>query len=201
MVQPMRESSVRWVQGWLDGVRHCPSPNAGVRPEHACIDLIVVHAISLPPGIYGTDCVERLFTNTLDWDAHPYFQTLRGLEVSAHFFIARCGHITQFASLAARAWHAGVSQWRGRDNCNNDSVGIELEGQDGDSFTPAQYAQLTLLCHALMQVCPIAHIAGHEHIAPGRKTDPGLGFDWAGFERQLAQPHIAFPPHGISASK
>lgn len=183
----------RWTGGWLDGIRHCPSPNVGLRPEGACVDLVVVHAISLPPGRYGTGCVERLFTNTLDWEAHPYFQTIRGVEVSAHFFIDRLGGITQFADIAARAWHAGASHWRGRDNCNNDSVGIELEGQDADTFTLAQYAQLTWLCRALMQVCPIAHIAGHEHIAPNRKTDPGAGFDWALFQGQLARPDIAFP--------
>lgn len=186
-----------WQDGWLQGVRHCPSPNVGLRPVGACVDLIVIHAISLPPGVYGTTCVARLFSNALDWDAHPYFDTLRGLKVSAHFFIDRRGDITQFASTAARAWHAGVSHWRGRGQCNDDSIGIELEGQDHDTFTTAQYAQLVYVCQALGQVCPIAHVAGHEHIAPGRKTDPGPGFDWRRFRQELAQPQWVFPPLGI----
>lgn len=186
-----------WQDGWLQGVRHCPSPNVGLRPVGACVDLIVIHAISLPPGVYGTNCVARLFDNTLDWDAHPYFDTLRGLKVSAHFFIDRGGDITQFASTDARAWHAGVSHWRGRGQCNDDSIGIELEGQDHDTFTPAQYVQLVHLCQALQHICPITHVAGHEHIAPGRKTDPGPGFDWRRFRRALAQPHWVFPPLDI----
>jgi AmpD protein len=164
-----------------------------VRPAGDGIDLIVIHAISLPPGEYGTGDVERLFTNTLDHEAHPYFNTLRGVAVSAHFFIARDGAITQFAALSARAWHAGVSCWQGRANCNDHSVGIELEGQDTDTFTPAQYTSLTALCKAVAQVCPIAHVAGHEHIAPERKTDPGPGFDWQAWRTQLGWTGVTFP--------
>jgi AmpD protein len=190
-----------WTNGWLNSATHIPSPNIGARPDDAQIDLIVIHSISLPPGQYGTHCVQRLFTNRLNWDEHPYFQTIQGLEVSAHFFIDRQGHLMQFASTADRAWHAGVSQWRGRSNCNNDSIGIELEGHDQDTFTTAQYTQLSRLCATLMQACPIRYIAGHEHIAPGRKTDPGPGFDWALLQRMLNQPELVFPDnseHGLT---
>jgi AmpD protein len=177
-----------WKSGWLAGVRHLPSPNFGPRPAGAEIDLLVVHAISLPPGEFGTGQVDRLFTNQLDWDAHPYFQTIRGMEVSAHFLIDRLGVITQYVSVDDRAWHAGQSCWRGRSNCNDDSVGIELEGLDGGTFEPAQYNSLTWLCQAVAAVCPVRHVAGHEHIAPGRKPDPGPGFDWPGLRTQLGWP-------------
>lgn len=177
-----------WAAGWLTGVRHVPSPNFGPRPADAVIDLLVIHAISLPPGEYGTGQVDRLFTNQLDWDAHPYFQTIRGMEVSAHFLIDRLGIITQYVSVDDRAWHAGQSCWRGRSHCNDDSVGIELEGLDGDTFEPAQYNSLTWLCQALAAVCPVRHVAGHEHIAPGRKPDPGPGFDWTALRAQLGWP-------------
>lgn len=155
-----------------------PSPNFGLRPPDATVDLIVLHSISLPPGTYGTRDVEKFFTNQLDHDAHPYFDQIRGLQVSAHFFIRRDGELVQFVDADQRAWHAGVSCWRGRTQCNDDSIGIELEGLEGDRFEPAQYDTLTRLCQALMQRYPITHIAGHEHIAPGRKADPGPGFDW-----------------------
>jgi N-acetyl-anhydromuramoyl-L-alanine amidase len=167
-----------WEQGWLSGVRHCPSPNFGPRPQPTTISLAVVHSISLPPGQYGTGDVEALFTNTLDWDAHPYFQSIRGLEVSAHFLVTRDGHITQFVSVLDRAWHAGKSSWQGRDNCNDYSVGIELEGLEGELFEPAQYRQLAWLCTQLAAQWPIDQVVGHEHIAPGRKQDPGPGFHW-----------------------
>src|SRR5256885_3849979 len=116
-----------WQGGWLQQARHLPSPNFGERPAQALIDLVVVHSISLPPGEYGTGAVQQLFTNQLDWDAHPYYQGIRGLEVSAHFFITRQGEVWQFVDCDARAWHAGASCWRGRDRCNDDSIGIELE--------------------------------------------------------------------------
>ena len=177
-----------WAAGWLTGVRHVPSPNFGPRPAGAVIDLLVIHAISLPPGEFGTGQVDRLFTNQLDWDAHPYFQTIRGMEVSAHFLIDRLGVITQYVSVDYRAWHAGQSCWRGRSNCNDDSVGIELEGLDGDTFEPAQYNSLTWLCQAVAAVCPVRHVAGHEHIAPGRKPDPGPGFDWPTLHTRLGWP-------------
>lgn len=157
------------------------------------MDLIVLHSISLPPGEYGGPEVEQLFTNRLDWDAHPYFQQIRGIEVSAHFYIRRDGELVQFVDANTRAWHAGASQWRGRVNCNDDSVGIELEGLEGQTFESAQYATLGSLCRALMQRYPIAHIAGHEHIAAGRKQDPGPGFDWARLQQDLAGSPACFP--------
>jgi AmpD protein len=159
------------------------------------VDLIVVHSISLPPGQFGQGHVQQLFTNQLDWDAHPYFQSLRGLQVSAHFFITRTGELWQFVSVNDRAWHAGASTYRGRSNCNNDSIGIELEGLEGVNFESAQYDSLTAVCAALLQLCPVAHIAGHEHIAPGRKQDPGAGFDWPQLQASLGLPDSFFPPH------
>lgn len=185
-----------WQHGWLQGVQHLPSPNFGPRPAQAQIDLLVVHSISLPPGQFGTGCVQQLFTNQLDWDAHPYFQGIRGLEVSSHFFIERTGQIWQFVSADARAWHAGTSSWRGRSNCNDDSIGIELEGLEGLTFEDAQYTALQQLCEAIARHYPVRHIAGHEHIAPGRKQDPGPGFDWPRLQRPLtaAHPDWQFPP-------
>ena len=184
-----------WVQGWLQTVRHHPSPNFGPRPAGARVDLLVVHSISLPPGEFGTGDIDRLFTNTLDWDSHPYFSGIRGLEVSAHFVIDRKGEVTQYVSVHDRAWHAGTSCWRGRHNCNDDSVGIELEGLEGGTFETAQYTALTRLCQAIAQICPVAHVAGHEHIAPGRKQDPGPGFDWARFRALLGWQGVQFPGH------
>lgn len=183
-----------WQHGWYRHARALPSPNFGPRPANMAIDLIVVHSISLPPGEFGGDHVQALFTNTLDWDAHPYFQTIRGLEVSAHFFIRRDGALWQFVSVDDRAWHAGASCFGGRDNCNDYSVGIELEGLEGGRFEPAQYAALAPLCRALAARHPIAAIAGHEHIAPGRKHDPGPGFDWPRLRRALRWPAHRFPP-------
>ncbi|HYE40481.1 MAG TPA: 1,6-anhydro-N-acetylmuramyl-L-alanine amidase AmpD, partial [Ramlibacter sp.] len=136
----------------------------------------------------------RLFTNTLDWDAHPYFQQIRGMQVSAHFFIRRDGALLQFVSCDDRAWHAGRSAWRGREECNDDSVGIELEGLEGETFESAQYEALAALCAALAQHYPIRHVAGHEHIAPGRKNDPGAGFEWARLQREVGWPPEWFPP-------
>ena len=185
--------------GWLAWARACPSPNFGLRPEDTRVDLIVVHSISLPPGQFGGPEVEQLFTNRLDWDAHPYFQAIRGLAVSAHFFIRRDGELMQFVDVASRAWHAGASQWRGRDNCNDHSIGIELEGLEGGCFEPAQYTALARLCAAIATRLPIAHVAGHEHIAPGRKQDPGPGFDWSVLQRDLGWPAALFPSPDASA--
>ncbi|WP_372656819.1 1,6-anhydro-N-acetylmuramyl-L-alanine amidase AmpD [Hydrogenophaga sp.] len=182
-----------WRQGWLQTARPCRSPNFGERPANACIDLIVLHSISLPPGVYGGPEVEQLFTNQLDWQAHPYFQQIQGMEVSAHFFIRRNGELVQFVDADARAWHAGDSCWRGRRNCNDDSIGIELEGLEGDPFEVPQYQTLSTLCQALRQRYPIEHMAGHEHIAPGRKQDPGKGFDWARLQQALGWPPACFP--------
>lgn len=186
-----------WEGGWLQAARHCPSPNSGLRPAGAQIDLIVIHSISLPPGVYGGPEVEQLFTNRLDWDAHPYFQQIRGMEVSAHFFIRRDGELVQFVSTDARAWHAGPSSWRGRDNCNDDSIGIELEGLEGERFEIQQYEVLANLCASLAERYPIAHLAGHEHIAPGRKQDPGPGFEWTRIQQSLSWSDACFPQDTI----
>jgi AmpD protein len=187
------DSHALWDGGWYRFARRAQSPNFGPRPDGAQVDLVVVHSISLPPGQYGGDEVQQLFTNTLDWSAHPYFRSIEGLEVSSHFYVRRGGELWQFVSCDDRAWHAGASQWRGRSDCNDDSVGIELEGLEGDVFEPAQYETLAGLCAALAQRYPIAHIAGHEHIAPGRKQDPGAGFDWPKLRHELAWPRERFP--------
>ena len=183
-----------WQDGWYRFARRCDSPNFGPRPAGAQVDLVVVHSISLPPGVYGGDEVRQLFTNTLDWDAHPYFKQIEGMQVSAHFFIRRDGALWQFVSCDDRAWHAGPSEWRGRSNCNDDSVGIELEGLEGESFEPAQYEALAAVAAALAQHYPIRHVAGHEHIAPGRKKDPGAQFEWATLRNELGWPEDWFPP-------
>ena len=182
-----------WRDGWYRFAKALRSPNFGPRPKDALIDLIVLHSISLPPGRYGGDEVQQLFTNRLDWDADPYFATLRGLEVSAHFYVRRNGELWQFVSCDERAWHAGASAWRGRDNCNDDSIGIELEGLEGERFEAAQYETLASLCAAIAQGYPIGHVAGHEHIAPGRKADPGPGFDWRCLAQSLGWPPAVFP--------
>lgn len=190
---PSEPTTALWHQGWHPHAQRLTSPNFGPRPASACIDLIVVHSISLPPGQYGGDAVQRLFTDQLDWDAHPYFQGIRGLEVSSHFFIQRDGALWQFVSCDDRAWHAGASQYRGKSHCNDDSVGIELEGLEGDTFEDAQYLCLAQLCRDLRQNYPISYVAGHEHIAPGRKLDPGPGFDWPHLQKLLDFPPQAFP--------
>ena len=182
-----------WLDGWYAPAQRIDSPNFGARPEGACIDLVVIHSISLPPGQYGGPQVQALFTNQLDWDAHPYFTQIRGLQVSAHFFIRRDGALIQFVSTKDRAWHAGQSEYRGRPQCNDDSVGIELEGLEGDVFTQAQYVQLAHLCQDLHDHHPIAHVAGHEHVAPGRKQDPGPGFAWDRFKSLVKFPDSYFP--------
>ena len=183
----------QWDGGWYRFARHTPSPNFGPRPGRTPVDLLVLHSISLPPGVYGGPYVAELFTNQLDWAAHPYFETIRGLQVSAHFFIQRQGELWQFVSCDDRAWHAGASFYRGRANCNDDSIGIELEGLEGDSFESAQYETLAALIGALAGRYPIDHIAGHEHIAPGRKQDPGDGLDWVVLQRTLGLSQSCFP--------
>lgn len=167
-----------WRSGWYRPAHQQTSPNFGPRPAKACIDLLVVHSISLPPGVYGGPEVAQLFTNQLDWDADPYFQTIRGIQVSAHFFIRRDGSLCQFVSCDDRAWHAGTSNYRGRDNCNDDSIGVEMEGLEGEAFEPEQYQALEKLVRAVARRYPLHYLAGHEHIAPGRKNDPGPGFQW-----------------------
>jgi AmpD protein len=182
-----------WDKGWYAPAQRLDSPNFGHRPSGACIDLLVIHSISLPPGQYGGQEVQALFTNQLDWDAHPYFSQIRGLQVSSHFFIRRDGSLWQFVSTDDRAWHAGQSEYRGRPQCNDDSIGIELEGLEGDVFEDAQYEQLRRLSLDLLRHYPIAHIAGHEHIAPGRKHDPGAGFDWLRLKASVELPNQCFP--------
>jgi AmpD protein len=165
-------------QGWVKHVRHLPSPNCDPRPEGTRIRLIVIHNISLPPGVFDGDAVIELFTNRLDWDTHPYYQNIRGLRVSAHFFVRRDGETIQFVPCALRAWHAGASIWKGHERCNDFSIGIELEGTDDLPFTEAQYDALNPLLRTLRQAYPIEAVTGHADIAPGRKTDPGPHFDW-----------------------
>lgn len=191
--RPEAAATALWQAGWYGFARQLASPNFGPRPPAAQVDLIVVHSISLPPGRYGGDEVQRLFSNTLDWNAHPYFKTIEGLAVSAHFYVRRSGELWQFVSCDQRAWHAGASCYRGRDDCNDDSIGIELEGVEGGPFEAAQYETLSGLCAAIAQQYPIEHIAGHEHIAPDRKGDPGAGFEWASLRRSLAWPAQRFP--------
>ena len=166
--------------GWCQGVRHCPSPNFNERPDGE-VSLLVIHNISLPPGSYGTGKVRQFFQNCLPTHEHPYFETIGGLQVSAHFLIERDGAITQFVSCLDRAWHAGVSCFEGREACNDFSIGIELEGSDFEPFSEAQYAALIPLCQLLQRAYPVItpeRICGHSDIAPGRKTDPGPEFDW-----------------------
>lgn len=173
--------------GLLSGCEYIPSPNCDERPAGA-IELLVIHNISLPPGEFGGDAVQRLFTNTLDPNAHPYYAAIAGLKVSAHFFVRRDGHIIQFVPCLMRAWHAGESCWQGTTRCNDFSLGIELEGTDAVPFTEAQYAALKRLTMALRAAYPIRGIAGHSDIAPRRKTDPGPHFDWANFLAGLCVP-------------
>ncbi len=186
--------SPRWQRGWWTGAQALRSPNHGPRPAGADVNLVVLHSISLPPGEFGGGHIAKLFLNQLDWQAHPYFQTIRGLQVSAHFVLLRDGQRLQFVSTDRRAWHAGTSAWRGRANCNDYSIGIELEGLEGGLFTAAQYVALVPLLQALARRHPLQAITGHEHVAPGRKHDPGPGFDWPAL---LAQP--GYPP-GLSFS-
>ena len=182
-----------WQDGWYSFARRLESPNFGPRPAGVEPELIVIHSISLPPGVYGNGQVQRLFTNQLDWEAHDYFRSIRGLQVSAHFFIARDGQLWQFVSGNDRAWHAGESSFRGKANCNDFSIGVELEGLEGLGFEPAQYDSLSSLSAALLQAYPISHVAGHEHIAPGRKQDPGNGFNWPLLGRSLGIESASFP--------
>jgi AmpD protein len=188
------DSGPEWQDGWWREARRVPSPNFRARPQGARVDTVVLHSISLPPGEYGGDAVERLFTNTLDWSAHPYYETIRGLEVSAHFLVRRDGEVLQFVSIADRASHAGRSSWAGRAEANDWSVGIELEGLEGDLFEAAQYATLERLLPAIDRAHAVALVVGHEHVAPGRKTDPGAGFDWADLARRLAWDARRIPP-------
>jgi AmpD protein len=174
--------------GRVAKARWCPSPNCDARPPGAEVELVVLHCISLPPGEFGGEHIDALFCNRLDPDAHPYFADIAGLRVSAHFLFARDGQLTQFVSCGQRAWHAGVSRYRGRTDCNDFSIGIELEGTDTGGFTEPQYRGLVELLSALLLAYPrldARSICGHSDIAPGRKTDPGPGFDWQRLRRAL----------------
>jgi N-acetyl-anhydromuramoyl-L-alanine amidase len=164
--------------GCLSPCRYVESPNHDQRPSAEAVTLLVVHSISLPPGEYGGDAIERFFTNCLDPRAHPYFEEICALKVSSHFLIRRDGELVQFVPTARRAWHAGASRWRGRSRCNDFSIGVELEGIDDGAFADAQYDALVDLVAALRTRHPLRDIAAHSDIAPGRKTDPGALFDW-----------------------
>jgi AmpD protein len=165
--------------GWLSGLRQITSPNCDARSPGTAIELLVIHNISLPPGEFGGEWINSLFTNTLDSNAHPYFKQLDGLKVSAHFLIRRNGAIIQFVPCTKRAWHAGQSFWQGYTACNNFSIGIELEGSDFVPFEEQQYLSLVRLTRLLKRNYPIRSIAGHADIAPGRKSDPGPFFEWS----------------------
>ena len=171
-------------------MRELWSPNQDERPPGVEISLVVIHSISLPPGCFGGDAIECLFTNRLDPAAHPYFREVHALKVSSHFLIRRDGDVVQFVPVERRAWHAGASSWRGRSACNDFSVGIELEGSDDSPFADVQYRELAALIARLAARLPLKAIAAHSEIAPGRKTDPGARFDWTRLLSALARPRL-----------
>lgn len=178
-------------QHWLHPAIKLPSPNFNERPDPSDISLLVIHCISLPPAQYGGDAIERFFTNQLNPDEHPYFASIAALTVSAHLLIRRDGPVTQFVGFDQRAWHAGKSVFEGRENCNDFSIGIELEGTDTDRYTDAQYETLQAITRILLASYPCItpeRIVAHSTIAPERKTDPGLGFDWARYHAGLSLP-------------
>ena len=172
--------------GRVDAARFLASPNCDERPPGESISLLVIHNISLPPGEFGGDAIAQLFANELDCTAHPYFRALAGLRVSAHFLIRRSGELLQFVPCVRRAWHAGASSWCGRSGCNDFSIGVELEGTDDLPYAEPQYRMLAQLARTLMAAYPVAGVAGHCDIAPGRKTDPGPSFDWPRFRGSIA---------------
>ena len=179
-------------RGVAPAARQVRSPNFDARPPGATISLVVVHGISLPPGVFDGDDVQRLFTNTLDGTAHPFYATIAGLRVSSHFFIRRGGEVVQFVSCNERAWHAGKSSWRGREQCNDFSIGIELEGADDVPYAAVQYERLGSLLIGLKRRYPsIAAAVGHSDVAPGRKTDPGPAFDWDRLARLTGATRLA----------
>jgi AmpD protein len=172
--------------GWCAGAQRYATPHCDARPDPADITLLVIHNISLPAGRFGTPHVPDLFTGRLDYNADPAFADLRGLRVSSHFFVRRDGRVLQCVSANDRAWHAGRSAFHGREKCNDFSIGVELEGTDDTPFTPDQYAALAALTVALQKRYPLTDIQGHQHIAPGRKTDPGPLFDWRNYNEKWA---------------
>lgn len=176
-----------WVEGWYKEAEPSPSPHFNHRPDGE-VSLLVIHNISLPAGRFGLPYIEQLFLGTLDTEADASFAGLKGLEVSAHFLIRCDGELRQFVSVDQRAWHAGVSNFEGRSGCNDFAVGIELEGTDDSGFTEEQYHKLITLTQSLQQAYPDItkeRIVGHSDIAPGRKTDPGPGFDWQRYLQAL----------------
>lgn len=183
----MNSRFVMDAEGWLSGVRRCPSPNFNERPEGTSVSLVVVHGISLPPGEFGGPYIDALFTNALDSSAHPYFAAIAGLKVSAHVLVRRDGEVVQFVSLLKRAWHAGESRYGDRTGCNDFSIGIELEGADEIPYEARQYEALADLIRSFRRTFPGIdnHLVGHSDIAPGRKTDPGPAFCWAALHRAL----------------
>ena len=190
----MQKNKLDWqidLHGWCREAQRTPSPNCDARPQSAVINLLVIHNISLPPGQFGGPWITDLFSNMLDVSADPYFESLQSLRVSSHFLIRRDGQLQQFVSTLQRAWHAGVSQFNGRAGCNDFSIGIELEGTDTEAFCSAQYDALCALTLALQRIHPLRAVTGHEHIAPGRKTDPGPFFDWLRYQSQWASGFAA----------
>jgi len=172
--------------GLVPRARFIPSPNFDERPDPVSITLAVIHGISLPPGVFGGAGIVELFTNRLDPNADPYYESIVDLRVSAHFVILRTGELLQFVACTKRAWHAGASVWQGRERCNDFSLGIELEGTDTTPYSAIQYRMLARLLKALHRRYPFRHVVGHSDIAPGRKTDPGPAFDWPRLERLIA---------------
>jgi AmpD protein len=181
------KQAVVGADGWYGQATRYDSPNFDARPAGAQVELLVVHNISLPAGRFGGPHIADLFTNRVDFAADPSFADLRGLSVSAHFLVRRDGRVIQFVSCNERAWHAGVSSFDGREQCNDFSVGIEVEGSDHVAFLPAQYESLAVLTRALAERYPLRAVQGHEHIAPGRKTDPGPFFEWETYAEKLAE--------------
>ncbi len=185
----LRITEMKLEQGWISSARKVPSPHFNARPDHEVPSLLVIHNISLPPGEFGGPWIDRLFTGSLPADAHPYFADIAQLRVAAHCLIRRDGELVQYVSLNERAWHAGVSVFSGRENCNDFSIGIELEGTDTLPYTDAQYAMLQQVTALLQQHYPLSadRITGHSDIAPGRKTDPGPAFDWSRYKQGITQ--------------
>ena len=191
MTRASRSGPAFDADGWHRDARRVPSPNRDARPAGTRVELLVVHHVSLPPGRFSGDAVERLFTNRLDGD--PAFESLHGLRVSAHFLVRRRGELLQFVPCGERAWHAGVSSFLGRERCNDFSIGVELEGTGERAYTDAQYRVLARLTRALAARWPLRHVAGHSDVAPGRKTDPGPSFDWARYLDSLAGTGLSRP--------
>jgi len=174
--------------GILLGARQVPSPNFDARPAGVAPELLIIHGISLPPGEYGGEWIDKLFTNQLPWDAHPYFKQIEGMKVSSHLLIRRNGEVVQYVPFTQRAWHAGVSSYQGRERCNDFSIGIELEGADEAPYEAEQYRELTKVLLALCAgyaSLSLERLVGHSDVAPGRKSDPGEGFDWTRLRAML----------------